>query len=275
MKKLVAFIIIFSVLTVSAFSAKEDLEVKVFEIQHGSARSMYAVFEHLKSPEGKVTIHDAANKLIVVDYPENIRQMEKVIAKLDVPKEQLEITVIVAEVSGRFLAEAGISSGQVVIPEQRFQQVRYLLTSSEESSIRSDMSIRTLSGQPATLQVAREEFFGGTIQRSGDTTVYMPPATRSAGNFLVVLPRVNDDGTIAVKVRPEMSRFQDDQSVYERSIITQVVVKSGDTIAIGGVTTSRQQVNERALPHTGLPSVERGSEEYSKLMMFLTVKILD
>jgi type IV pilus assembly protein PilQ len=275
MKKLLAFILIFSILTASAFSAKEDQEVRVFEIQHGSARSMFAVFEHLKSPEGKVTLHDAANKLIVVDYPKNIKQMEEIIRKLDVPQKQLEVTVIVAEVSGRFLAEAGISSGQVIIPEQRFREVRYLLTSSEESSVRSDMSIRTLSGQPATIQVAREEFFGGNIQRSGDTTVYMPPATRSAGNFLVVLPRVNSDGTIAVKVRPEMSRFQDDHSIYERSILTQVVVNSGDTIAIGGVTTSRQQVNERTLSHAALPSIEEGSEEYSKLMMFLTVKVLD
>jgi type II secretory pathway component GspD/PulD (secretin) len=275
MKKLLVFIIIFSLLSASAFSAKEDLEVRVFDIQHGSARSMYAVFEHLKSPEGKVTLHDATNKLIVVDYPHKIKQMESVIKKLDVPKKQLEVTVIIAEVSGRFLGEIGISSGKIIIPEEKFKEVRYLLTSSEDSSIRSDMSIKILSGQPATLQVAQEEFFGGTIQRSGDATVYTPPTTRSAGNFLVVLPRVNDDGTIAVKIRPEMSRFQEDHSIYEQSILTQVVVHNGDTIAIGGVTTSRQRIEGRTLSRADLPAIEEGSEEYSKLMMFLTVKVLD
>ncbi|MFC1548697.1 type II secretion system protein GspD [Candidatus Omnitrophota bacterium] len=259
----------------TVFSQTNDLKTKVFVIKHGEAREMLSVFEHLKSEDGKVTVHDSTNTVIIVDHPENLRMMEDIIVQLDVQKKQVMITVIIAEVTGSFLNRVGLTLQQGIIPPEKFSEIQYLLNESEGSEIRSEMGVRTISGEPARLQVAREIFYGSTVQRAGDVLVYTPPQTRAAGNFLEVVPKVNNDGTITVTIRPEMSEFQGDDSIHERSILTQTVVNSGDTIMLGGLGTLRRQAEQYSVPDTGIYVAGEGSEEDVRMTMFLTATVVE
>jgi general secretion pathway protein D len=271
MRKIFTFIIILVLLAGTAYCQPEDMEVEIFKVRNRDAKSLLPAVEHLKSDEGKVTVDNNTDSLIVVDYPQNLRRIAEVLNTLDVPPKQVEIEVIVAEVTDAFLGKAGLSFGQAVMTPEKFDRLKYLLQKREDSSVRSQMSVRTMSGQPAMIQAAQEEILWGAVVSTPEskTITVAPVATRSAGKFLEVLPKVNNDGTITVILRPTVSEFQKDRSIYERSIITQVIVNSGETIAIGGLETSRQYTGRRGIPLTGTSVTARGEED-RKIMMFLT-----
>jgi type II secretory pathway component GspD/PulD (secretin) len=275
MKIFVIFSIILCFFAGSAFSQPEDLEMRVFELKHRDAASMQPVIEHLKSSEGKISIDYYSDSLIVVDYPGNLEKMAEVISLLDVPQKQVEIKVLIAEVTSTFLGRTGIVLGGDVISADEFGEISYLLNADKDINIRSEMAIKTLSGKPARFQVAREDiFWKTTIEPESGIATIEPVEREPVGNFLEVLPKVNNDGSITVTVRPSVSNVRTDYSVYERSILTQVIINSGDTIAIGGFRESKVYATRGRLPFTET-SIAGGSEKAKQIVMFLTATISD
>jgi type II secretory pathway component GspD/PulD (secretin) len=271
MKKVFILVVIFSLLAGTVLCQPEDMEVNIFRMKNRRAESLLPVVEHMKSGEGKVTVDSNTDSLIVVDYPQNLQRMAEVLKTLDVPEKQVEIKVLVAEVTDAFLGQAGLSLGQSVMAPERFDRMRYLLERSKNSNVRSEMTVLTMSGKPASIKVAQDEILWGAVVSvpESKTITVAPVAKRSAGKFLEVLPGVNNDGSITVTLRPEVSEFQKDRSIYERSIITQVNVESGDTIAIGGLEAEKKYTEQDGIPLTGA-TVHGGMKERRKIMMFLT-----
>jgi len=275
MKTLISFIIIFFISAGSVFCEEEDLRVEVIKLKYADAEEMLPVVEHMLSADGKVTADPNSQTLIVVDHPQDLGRVSATIDQLDVPQKQVDITVVVAEVTDRFLREIGMPYGQAVIPPEKFKEIQYLLSKSEDSSIRSQMMVKTFSGQPAAIKVSQEELFGGTVRAAGDGSVivYTPTTTRSAGSFLEVLPRVNNDGTITISVRPSVSKFLSERTKYEQTVLTQVIVNNGDTVALGGVDAVRQHARQKGIPFTGISIPLESSDEAKRIVMFLTATV--
>ena len=275
MKIAVLTIIVFMVLAGTALCGTEDTEVMILEPKHRDAADLFPAVMHLKSKEGTITIDHRTDSLIVVDYPENLKKMRELISKLDTPLGQVQIKVVVAEVKKSFLQRAGIGLGMSVIPRDHLKRINYLMENKDEVSVRSEMSVRTLTGKPATIKVAREEILWSVaIDPEHQTRTLVEPAlTRSAGNFLTVLPRVHRDGTITVMLMPTVSEFQEDRStIYEKTLETRVRIKSGDTISIGGFEGARSQTKEVKVPFADMSFSERAGEEKKKVLIFLTAE---
>ena len=279
MKKLFCFLLVLLLSARSPYiyaendSRQDPLKIKIFTIQHGRASSLINVVEQMKSPGGKVTVHDASNNIILYDHPEVIERISIIIDQLDQRQQQVDITVLITETSGSFLGRIGLSSTQSVIPMEKFNKMRYLINNDVQTSIRSEMTIKTLSGQPAALQVAQEEIYPGSVHRDDSYTLITPTRTRSAGSFIEVLPKVNNDGTILIEIAPKMSEFLDDRSSRERTILTKVIIDDGDTIALGGVNSMRQETTQNKIPLTGI-SVTSNTNTPRNTIMFLTVNIV-
>lgn len=65
----------------------------------------------LLSPQGKLTLDLPSNSLIITDTPEKLRQIEKVIKKIDVPSAQVLLEVYVMEVKKDILDHIGVDWG--------------------------------------------------------------------------------------------------------------------------------------------------------------------
>jgi type II secretory pathway component GspD/PulD (secretin) len=274
MRKAFIFTLIFLVLAGNVLSEPADMKMRIFKPQNRDAASLYQVVEHLKSDDGKVTVDKRTDSLIVVDYPSNLDRMAFVLEQLDVPQKQVEINVMVVEATDSLLGKIGVNLSRPVIPPENFKEMRYLLQESDEAVVRSRMSVRTLSGKPAVMRVAQEEILWGKVISPPESRVITvaPVGVRSAGRFLEVLPKVNDNGSVTVTVRPTVSEFEKDRNVFARSVITQVIVGSGDTIVIGGVETAKNRTQKNGVPHTGI-SVSSGEKEARKVVMFLTATV--
>jgi type II secretory pathway component GspD/PulD (secretin) len=259
-------------LTPSLYAQRTEL--KILKIKYRPADELFAVVEHLQSKDGNVSVDPNTNSLIISDYPRNIEQMTRIVNELDVLPKQVEINVMVAEVTDRLLRDIGISTGQLIIPSGEFEAIAHLINTSEEETVRSQMTVRTMSHRSARVQVRVDEFFGHTVTHIGSDKTIVTPETRSAGDMLEVLPRVMNDESIMVMLMPSRSAFRDDESMYESSILTEVVVNNGDTIALGGVDAVRTQTGKTSDALLDYSLSTARTDEHKKVVMFLTVTIV-
>ena len=250
----------------------DNLEIKTYAVQHGEAAALVEVMDQIKSPQGDVTVYETGNMLIVVDTPKAHARIANLLAKLDIAAEQVLIDVLFVETTGSLLRNAGIIGNGEIISAREFGKVWYLLENDTSTTIQSQMTLRTISGNSAKLQAADHEFSPGEVYHDEGYAVVVPPRERKAGSFLDILPRVNGDGTIRVDIVPTQSEFTGENTMRERSIITSVIINDGDTIVLGGMDSSHQSTLRSNEPLSGF-GFGRAEQTDNNTVIFLTVKI--
>lgn len=276
MKKVIILIIgILFILSTTAFSQTEDMETKVLRIKHSNAESLHPIAEGLKSKGGKLIIDKNTNSLIIVDRPGKVENITNVIMQLDEAQKQVEVKVVIAETTKEFLSGIGLDSGQIIIPSGQFDAVLNLLDEDKDTNIRSQMTVKTVSNQPALIQATVDEIFGTVVTRYDHDMTIVTPLITTTGDMLEVLPRVNNDGTITVALRPSSSSLEEDGTLAKKGVLTQVIVKDGDTVAIGGVDRSAQETTRKTVSFLDMPISKKRTKKNSRVTMFLTATISD
>jgi type II secretory pathway component GspD/PulD (secretin) len=250
------------------FCHAQELTLKIFKVKSGSLQSLYQVANDVKSAQGKISIDENTNSLIVVDYPSVLERIDSIVAQLDIPQNLVEIKVLVIDADNELFDTLGLRTGQVVLPKGQFEAIVRALSTSRQANTRVQMMVKTLSNHPAQLQVSKDEIFGATVTRFYDGTQVISPLRQSLGDFLEVLPSVNGDGTITVTIRPTSSSLGHDGAPQEKTILTQVVLRDGDTVAIGGANSTQEVTSQRAF--LGIPLSKTQNASAKKVVMFLT-----
>ena len=126
----------------------------------------------------------------------------------------------------------------------------------------SSPKLVTLNNHEAQLQVGDQ--VPVTTQSSVSTTTTDAPivnsvAMRDTGVILQVTPRVNKNGLVQLDISQEVSNSIptttssiDSPTIQERRFSTTVVVKNGDTVALGGLITQNETRS-----HSGVPYLSR------------------
>lgn len=154
--------------------------------------------------------------------------------------------------------------------------------------------VRTLNNQPALVQnVITTTLFVNTVVGvgNGQTIVAPQPFTLSFNTSLGVAPRINDDGTITSFINVTISdlgqlrRSPDGTEIPDQLVqAIQVVarVKSGETIALGGLTRKSETGSQSRFPILGdLPIIGqffRASNRdlnNSELIVFVTPTVVE
>ncbi len=189
--------------------------------------------------------------------------------------------------------QAGIAYGAVLTAPQFNVALRFL-QSENKSKVVSNPTIVTLNNTPAEINVGEEypipnytyNAEQGRFEVSGFE--YKP-----IGVLLKVTPQVNAQGFIRLNLEPEISvRAPDPVSfggasavdipiIRTRKTKTQVSMKDGHTLAIGGLLDTSEGVNNTKVPVLGnIPGIGRlfrsKSDETTKrnLLIFITSKIV-
>ena len=130
-----------------------------------------------------------------------------------------------------------------------FSMLFNALATSSENKILSNPKISVLNGQKAEINVGEKVIYGG----GADT----PPQEKDVGVKLEVTPQINDDGYITCKIVPEVSfvKERDTKTGYpiivQRKAETQVRVKDGEEILIGGLIQEQDNYSENKTPLLG------------------------
>ncbi|MCA9241333.1 MAG: type II secretion system protein GspD, partial [Planctomycetales bacterium] len=114
-EKIKKFIAAVDAATVSAYQAApqvatgRQLEVAYVKTHHVKAEDMEALLQAVLSAEGKTTVLKKEDRLLVVDYPENLRMVQSVIARADRPRPQVAIQALIYDISLQDLEEIGLN----------------------------------------------------------------------------------------------------------------------------------------------------------------------
>ncbi|MBF0546603.1 MAG: hypothetical protein HQM08_19310 [Candidatus Riflebacteria bacterium] len=116
-----------------------------------------------------------------------------------------------------------------------------------DSKVLSNPKISAVNGQEAYIKVGSKVVYPGGADQ--------PPKEKDTGIILKITPRINDDGYVTADVEPEVSFVDSWQGQYpiigNRSAKTQVRVKDGEEILIGGLIKETEGTSNKHLPLLG------------------------
>jgi type IV pilus assembly protein PilQ len=153
----------------------------------------------------------------------------------------------------------------------------------------------TADNQQAKIEITRNQPVPNlTFNEQTAQAVFSGFQDKKFGNLLLVRPSVNKDNFITLSVKPEISNKVGDQAftfqgvsltspiIDTRTLDSNVLIKSGDTLAIGGLLTD-QVVKSRTkvpvlgdVPVLGYVFQSRTNERHKRnLLVFVTPTIID
>ena len=260
--------------------------------------------------------------LILSGAPWTVERGLEVLAELDKAPRMVHIAAMITEVSQDDVLQLGIDWGGTadvpgldgvpvalgeLVPdgvdagqptrEMRFGTLRrsYLQWSASirmleeqgRAKILSNPSVTTLDGRQTSLHTGETYYY--TVQVGAVSTVGFVTDTRTfdVGVNLTVNPRINENDEITLTIAPVIAALKGISDfqlpvVTERAIVTTVRVKSGETVAIGGLISEIEQTIVRKVPLLGdIPIIgelfksreERPSR--TEIVIFVTPTIIE
>ena len=252
-----------------------------------------------------LAVHD---RLVVRDYPEVIESIRGMLSEVDVEPMQvlLEVTILKAQlteatefgidwsnVPGVELSNRGVdwTEGQLQVGIS-IDNITGLITALEnitDTTILANPKILALNKQAGNLTIGTETGYrdSTTQNQSGSTTQAV--AFLKTGTLLTFRPFIGRDGLIRMEIAPEQSSggLQEDgfgslPFKDTTSIVTNVMVKDGQTIVLGGLFQEDTTLNRGQIPLMGdLPGIGqlfRNTNDVSirsELIILLTPHIIE
>jgi general secretion pathway protein D len=238
-----------------------------------------------KQGDLRIVANNDSNSLLVLATPAEFSVIEAALARLDAPSRQVLIEASLAEVTLNDELRYGIqwnyngkngpltlSSAASGAVSQSFPGLSYLFTGSTDiravlNALQTITTVRvisspklvTLNNHEAQLQVGDEV----PVATQSAVSVVNPDAPivnsvqmQDTGVILSVTPRVNKNGLVEMDITQEVSNSVptttsgiDSPTIQQRKLSTTVVVKNGDTIALGGLITESKSKNKSGVPY--------------------------
>jgi len=251
----------------------------------------YITAKHLKGSLPKfsqkyVTSGERDNEILIYALPDITKHIMDIIHKLDIPREQVMLEVLVVDLWENTSDELGLDwsySG----PHTSFSMASgtagftglasyasvaasnltglsltlRALVAEKRASIRSRPRVATLNGEKATIDISLEEYFTIATDIYGSSLRTELEVIKS-GVLLEMTPHIGDNGYITVDVLTEVSDVASRRNtsgnnsisgadlpvIRRRKADTRVRVKEGDAIVIGGLIESQETTNHKRVP---------------------------
>ena len=225
-----------------------------------------------------LAIHD---RLVVSDYPENIAGIREILAEVDVKPLQvmIEVTVMKAELTETLefgidwsnvpgldisLTQRGVansgSTGSVAaggltagISIDSFSALIRAMEGVTDVTLVANPKILALNKQAGKLIIGKEEGYRSTTQSNADGATQQIEFLES-GTILEFRPFIGKDGLIRMEISPEQSTGEvvsDLPNKTKTAITTNVMVKDGQTIVLGGLFQEETNLGRKQTPLLG------------------------
>ncbi|WP_313619976.1 DNA uptake porin HofQ, partial [Pantoea septica] len=281
-------------------------------------RSFQGERQALMTPRGSVTLDARANALLLRDTPTALSDAERWLRALDVPLEQVELAAHIVTISEERLRELGVSwnlpaGAEAVTDALRNPRLAIPLAASspgitagvtlarvggrlldlELSALEQENQVEIIASprlftshqQKAMIKQGSEITYEVSAGNSGATTIEFKEAVLG----MEVTPNVLGNGRIQLKIRisqnvPGRAVQSGDGSVLsidKQEIETQVTLKDGETLALGGIFQQQRSLGESRVPVLGhiplLGSLFRHQTAENKkreLVIFITPRLV-
>lgn len=292
--------------------ASAPLVTHVRQIRYANAAELAMLLqdEHASflSKRGHVRVDGRTNIICIQDTMDRVRAIQRMLIRMDVPVRQMLIEARLAAVDSDGERELGVDFSSVSAAEKDGGDARYFkgrasgrysvaavkladgslldiklaaLEREGHAELISSPSLFTANQQPASIE-AGEEVPYQEVSESGGTAVTFKKAVLSLhvtpqllpGNRVSLQLKINQD-------RPSSRMIQGVPTISTRQITTNVIVRAGQTIVLGGIYEHDQEnAQERVpfisrLPIVGWLFVQRTMRDTKReLLIFVTPKMI-
>lgn len=268
-------------------------ETRVLPLQFAMAEDVKPEVESVLTPEiGQARLDKRSNALVVTDLPANFPRVEELVQAFDARHRQVYIESSILSVTLRDEFDTGIewnwvsesidapdftttttlpiasdASGGLrmvvgTIAENDVTATIRALQTFGDTRVLSSPHIAALNNEEARIHVGRREVYVTSTTTTGLSTGDTAEQVNfvDVGVKLNVIPTVNENGFITMKIRPEVSSVAEFRSTARGNTIpvvetseaeTKVMVKDGTTIIIGGLMKDETTIATRSVPVLG------------------------
>ncbi|MEO0097146.1 MAG: hypothetical protein ABIK78_03505 [candidate division WOR-3 bacterium] len=265
-----------------------------------------------------VKLNDEINALVITAPNQVIEKFKEDLKNIDKPPKQVLIEALVTEISSDAFKELGINwSGKLTKGSDTFNIIAdftelidttfgifykiitkglgkdwyytflptlAVMVQKGKASIKANPKIVTLEGQKASIIVGKEQYY--QMVTGPPQYPYVRLEVVKFGTSLNITPFISNKNEITVEIEPEVSDFVgrgigDLPLISRRGVKTQVRVKDGERIVIGGLLTKNERVVQRKIPILGdipilgfLFRYNRKETENSEVVVIITPHIL-
>jgi type II secretory pathway component GspD/PulD (secretin) len=234
-------------------------EMRVYDLGLNDPAVAAEIIRALLSPEGRVYPDPAQHRLVVSDRPDVHARVAEAMKTLNVPPRNIRI-----EVTGRMErtdrerqleASGAVGGGPVRVGVGRRPPRSGVVIGGQDSRSRTTVDARqqllVLSGGRASLTVAEEVPYSEWLYTwgLGHGLWAQNVVWQQVGTSMVVEPRVLGNGTILVRLTPRFDYRANgtSQTVDVSELSTEVIVRPGEEIDLGGVPFRDTEFRERFL----------------------------
>ena len=252
-------------------------DVRTYRLNYAVPEKTLSVLQQMLSPVGKVTNYLPMRTLVAEDRPEVLDRIDSVVRALDVPPRQVLIEARILEVRlskdmnlgidwsllfskgkgrGRVDVEgfatgaaAGNEGAFLLWGEGDFATAIQGLEGVEELNTLSAPRLLVMDGTQAEIIIGGE--LGFPVVTTVENTVIQSVQFLSVGAQLKLTPTITDDGFIMMKVHPELSDGVVQQGIPSKStaeVTTEVLVRDGQVLFIGGLIRDRDEKTRKGIP---------------------------
>lgn len=283
-------------------------------LRHANAVELAKAAEKLISAQGNITVDVRLNRLLVRDNKESLAALEKWVAQMDLPVEQVELAAWIVTINEKSLRELGVKWGLGQEPAATRGQVSKLAAdhSVASATTRIGFNIGSINARLLELElsaleqkqqleiIASPRLLASHLQpasiKQGSEIPYQVAngESNTAVEFkeavlgMEVTPTVLPDGRVRLKLR--ISQNMPGQvlqqaggealAIDKQEIETVVEVKSGETLALGGIFSQKKRNGRAQVPGLGaIPGFGRLFRQDAKegerreLVVFITPRL--
>jgi general secretion pathway protein D len=268
-----------------------------------------------KSGDLRIVANNDSNALMILANPAEFSVIEAALQRLDAPSRQVLIEASLAEVTLTDELRYGVQwsysgkNGPVTLSDagkitQSFPGLSFLYTGSTSISavlnalesvtkvrVISSPKLVTLNNHQAQLQVGDQvpvTTQSAVSTSTSDAPIVNSVAMRDTGVILEVTPRVNKNGLVQLDISQELSNSIptttsniDSPTIQERKFSSTVVVKNGDTVALGGLITEDVTKSRSGVPYLskvpllgGLFRDTHDTKTRTELILLITPRVM-
>lgn len=296
------------------------LEQQTVTLHYASASDIYRSLQaerSLMTPRGSVTVDSRTNSLLLRDTAEALRDTERWLKALDLPLEQVELAAHIVTINEEHLRELGVNWGtspaEVVTQALRNPLLEIPLAVSNPA-FRAGVTLGQASGELLNLElsaleqenqieiIASPRLFTSHQQTASIKQGTEIPYEVKSGNSgataiefkeavlgMEVTPVVLGNGRIQLKLRLSQNlpgrsvNIGDNQvlSIDKQEIETQVTLRDGETLALGGIFQQQRTQSEKRVPWLGdMPLLgnlfrqQTDEQKKKELVIFITPRLV-
>lgn len=297
--------------------ANLPLENRHIALHYADATELAKAGDKLLSAKGSLTVDKRTNRLLVRDNSPTLALVEQWVAQMDLPIEQVELAAHIVTINEKSLRELGVkwtlaeaekagAVGQVTTIASDLSvanattrvgfnigRINGRLLDLELSALEQQQQLDIIASprllashlQPASIKQGSEIPYQVSSGESGATSVEFKEAVLG----MEVTPTVLPKGRIRLKLRisqnmPGQMLQQADGEILaidKQEIETQVEVKSGETLALGGIFSNKNKTGKDSIPLLGdipwfgqLFRHDGKENERRELVVFITPRLV-